>query len=173
MCLSLLLAVALLAEGAYSPAVRHTHEGASGRIHRDDGPPIEQSHHELASGEDSFRQADRLISLGPALVNCTTHLHLNWLGLQFTLPETAPQSPGERDEEYRDPSLLFTLVARGARAACLSVAHADDVLAPDRQEASLEGMAGIARSSTCSPPQVTASRLCDRARHERSGVQLA
>lgn len=174
-CLNLLLAATVLVGGGFPPAMRHAHEAGNDLSHRHDC-----GHERHAGGKTQIAQAvhpGQGISCDPALVSAkhshsewVRHLHFKLLSLQLTLPDN--RTPSNNQDRDPSPELVFVRVGREMTP---STAHANQdsvrMLAPVFLGALSDNPAN-ALSTASAFGSVASTLLCDRARHERSGVQL-
>jgi hypothetical protein len=98
------------------------------------------------------------------------HLHFQLLSLQLTLPDS--RTPSNNQDHDPSPELVFVRVGRETTPSTAR-ANQDSVqmLAPVFLGV-LPDSPGSALSTAFAFGSVTIALLCDRARHERSGVQL-
>ncbi len=164
--INLLLASLVLAWAIVPPTVRHGHEGGEDSGHRHDS--VGQHVHDRDSrghSEDGGLPPAGVESPPSIRGELVVHLHWCVLGLDFSLPlsERAPSW----DERYV------------ARPAIVSLGDGLPAPARDNHGASLTlaAMLPTGLDSPVAPASATAAvddcpsaTLCDRARHERSGV---
>jgi hypothetical protein len=100
-----------------------------------------------------------------------SHFHFRWFGFRLALPDD--DSPSKKGEDRGTSKLLLVHAGR----ASISQLHSDSRL---DHSLTLLGPATLATTIAATCPAVSGSLLpvtphplCDRARHERSGVQLA
>ena len=169
---STVLAVLLLAGTVAPPAVRHKHAFAEGgdlhhQHHADHQRPHSHEHH---GDESRHPLAELCLGEADIMSGDWWHLHLQFLGFAFTLPE--PTS-NENDRETRgnealsvlasdeEPLPRQTTVASSIQQIILSSIHCStDDAAPMQVVLS-------------APAPISFTPLCDRARRERSGVLIA
>lgn len=168
--LSLLLAAAVLAAGGIPPAVRHAHTGGSDLSHRHAG--FVADHH---SDEDDDACADHhgagshgILALGAD----ESHYHFKWLGFQLTFHGSDSGNPTKPGKDQRTWEWIAQRVGRDANVAPASGWELGRPVISDLPGA-LPGDATSPLAVAGAMPRVTPCLLCDRARHERSGVQLA
>jgi hypothetical protein len=173
-CLNLLLAAAVLVGTVLPPAIRHAHEGGSDLSHRHDGS--HGSHGDHKSQAAHTDHAGHLscdpsfASVRGACADSVQHFHFQWLGLQLMLPDDGTPSKDHGDRP--GPGLVFvpagremtTFAAHANQSGVRTFAPLFQGVLPDEPVNSL--------TTASSSDSVTTTLLCDRARHERSGVQL-
>lgn len=162
LCVS--LSAALLLTNGLPMAVQHAHPVGANLSHHT---------HDLnlapAANDESFARQDALAVAPASITEITEHIHLLWLGMEFTLP--APKG--------HQPNTSVTVSAGGmlARLADQGACDAGSKLVPTL----LADLPVIGEAyDGVSPPIVDADRprdlsslpLCDAARHARSGVQV-
>ena len=162
-----LLSLAVLVAGVMPPGQVHAHHdgdlphGHKTDVQRHADLHVSQSHHH---GQDHHRGQAASLDSGPR-----RHMHLVFFGIELT-------SPFSDEDDERDAAAIGDQIAlvrlldeRGQVSedqARLRLLEPDDLSYGSGEcERSL-----VHRGST--PPPVTVPPLCDRARHERSGVQL-
>lgn len=173
--LSVLLAFAIAVWTLAPPAYQHSHEGGTNLSHHhhngdtDHDSFIAEEHgpHHADDDEDSPLLTEVVQALGGG----GSHLHFEWLGIHLTLP--AGQAPNNSDDDDGAPKLL---VMGSGQALRLQFQSVNKLAQPPFSFGCALPAAhfigdGLAKRYS-QPPDVTHS-LCDRARHERSGVQLA
>jgi hypothetical protein len=127
--------------------------------------------HDHCDGEEpdgpGWQASDATISVAEM-----PHLHFEWLGFLVTLSDNDTDRPVQGRDDHRTYVSVLTRAANDLNAA-LQVGPASarpptaDLagVLPDEEPAA-------ARTVAAAAPRGTLSLLCDRARHERSGVQL-
>jgi len=172
--LSWSLSAAVLVWSLVPPAVQHSHAGGDDRAHAHDradlGLEAANVHHHVHQADERAHahseSSAAIVAGGEA-----THLHFEWLGFRLTLPVDG--SSGDESGEPSDPELLFVRVGRTS----LDQSHLGTGL--DKSPTHLEldavptAIAAVRFTVTSSRLPLTSHPLCDRARHERSGVLLA
>ncbi len=178
--LSLLMAAVVLSAATAPPAMRHSHEGGDvphthvadalvqGQRHRH---PHEQRHaHQPAHPHDPQHTASAVVQSSSGIAPAV-HYHVWWLGMEWHLPALP-------HDESRDGSLPLL-------DTCLVQLTGECVVGPPHEAAgrvfweaprSVPGRVYVddARWFPSGWPHLrSAAPLCDVARHERSGVQLA
>jgi hypothetical protein len=170
--LSLLLVAAMLAWSFSPPLLQHAHEGGSEHHHHADAAcaPTADAH---LRHHASHREQSRSVPVTPkAIAEETSHLHFEWLGFRLTLPDT--ESPANQGDDHRCKSkLLFVQASRSSAPLVHSGSRLDasPLVLPLNAMAADMAATGPAVSGSLLP--VVSLPLCDRARHERSGVQLS
>jgi len=173
--LNLLLAATVLTGGGLPPAIRHAHEGGSDLSHRHNG---DRGIHQDCGGQSA--QAVHAVHLlpcdpSPAPAKYThlelvRHLHFKLLSLQLTLSDNGV--PANNHGNNPSSELVFVRVGREMMA---STAHANQdgarTFAPLFQGV-LSDSPATSLTAAYSSDSVASTLLCDRARHERSGVHL-
>jgi hypothetical protein len=165
--MNLLLAATVVVGGALPPAVRHAHEGGGDISHRHDA-----FHSHDVPSIDSQRRAPthrHAAVVSTSLADRTSHLHVTWLGCHLTLPDSKPPLKGGKD--HLTPELVFLRDGREMLSAAQAGPRTDRPLIVCAQEAAPDVSPFCPAAARSSHP-LTTSLLCDRARHERSGVQL-
>jgi hypothetical protein len=171
-CLNLLLAAMVLAGAVLPPATRHAHPGGGDLSHRHDGSNgSHQDDQSLAAHVSHPLPCDpSFASVRESHASFVGHFHFKWLCLQLTLPDHG--TPANGHGHGPNPDLVFL---RAGRETAISSVYAspDNIrtLGPDFQ-AVLSDNSGRSLLAAYSSASVTSTLLCDRARHERSGVQL-
>ena len=171
--MSLLLAATVLAWSLSPPAVQHTHEGGIDLPHhhdcavavQDETDGVHLSHHASDCG-----QPYSVAVVSKAIAGQASHFHFEWLGFRLTLPDT--DSPAKKGGDRSTSKMLFVQASRGSVPQVHSGSRLDTsltLLSPDAIAADIEA---ACPAVSCSLLPVTSHPLCDRARHERSGVQL-
>jgi len=166
-----LLAGILLAASLAPPATRHYHHVADGdgvqheheaTRHSDEGHNHHRSdclHHFAAEDQD---RSD-WVSGG------WWHLHFDWLGFEFTLPEPAPNQ-GDREAQE---SVEVLVLASGQEWLPLQDSRSALLPSCGPATSTSSGDAAPMQAGVSAVPPVTCAPLCDSARRERSGVLLA
>lgn len=172
--LSLLLAATVLAAGIVPPAVEHGHEGGSDLSHRHDSRLT--VHHEqsgqIAEGADVGHAHPRghvATLTGTIIVERSTHLHVSCLGFRLTLPDS--EAPDNHSHHHAPCHMAYVRAGRDLTSPSQSGYGINGALTLSFQPV-LPDIAAISRDFRCSFHPVATSVLCDRARHERSGVLL-
>ncbi|MCL4204147.1 MAG: hypothetical protein KJ000_16825 [Pirellulaceae bacterium] len=98
------------------------------------------------------------------------HLHLQFLGLDFTLPE--PTS-NENDRETRGKDALSVLASDEEPLPCQTTVSSSiqQIILASMHSSSDD--AALVQVVVSAPAPVSCTPLCDRARRERSGVLMA
>jgi hypothetical protein len=174
----ILLSAAFLATTLTPPAVRHLHESDGETAHHRHAANRVAGHEDVHAWAGQVYEHDdatgehRTLQYAGVEVSAAHpwHLHLVLLGIGMTLPGHVP------DDDQREPGgrVLFISVGSGdnflpsqpCAQSPLDQLVAAQTPASARDASSSEDVRGV------SPPERSVL-LCDRARHERSGVQLA
>lgn len=172
--MSLLLSAMVLVWSLSPPAVQHAHEGGTDLSHHHDSAPADhdatdgacQSHY----GSDSS-QSHAATVVPVAIAGEASHLHFQWLGFRLTLPHD--NSPTKKGEDRNASKLLFVQASRASVSQLHSSGQFDKSLMLPSLDAIVMDIAAPCRAISCYLPRVTPCPLCDRARHERSGVLLS
>ena len=162
----------LLAATVTPPAIRHMHPLVEGNTvhHRHDANRELSDEHDHHSGESDVHLAIRNVSDAATVSGHWWHLHLQLLGLEFTLPEP-PSDQGDRESDGKD---TVSVLASGQELfPCQSVRSASthQLMLPSTY--SSPGDAALMQVVVSAPAPVSCTPLCDRARRERSGVLTA
>ena len=166
---SVLLSAFLVAAGVASPAARHVHPLSEGLVEHDHDHATGHCHSGTPDhpreGHGEHQHAPLVAGLGDLW-----HLHFALLGIEFTLPDTLPV------EENRSGGSGFELILlRPSEEPLPALATCHESTAKLAASAAMSQSVDAApcQTVTAAPPPVESAPLCDRARHERSGVQLA
>ena len=166
---NLLLSALVLAWGIVPPAIRHGHEGGEDSSHRHDAVAYHGHDHDDRGyfADEAWRPAESEVS--PAVLRgLVVHLHWSLLGVDCSVPVSEDDQP--RDVSNAAEPVVVRLVdsvptpvlENNGSSSSPSVAVSQPGLdSPVVQTVSL-ATPGLAQSAP----------LCDRARHERSGVLL-
>lgn len=168
--LSLLLSTTMLVWSMSPPAVRHAHEGGSDLSHHHDAAhgthDADGTHHNHDGGN---RRSLTVVS--DVIADETSHLHFHWLGFRLTLP--GDDSPTKTGDEPNSSKLLVIRSGRTPLPQFHSGGRLDKLLTPLCLNAAARDIAAMCPAVVGSLLSVATQPLCDRARHERSGVLLA
>lgn len=166
-----LLATALVVAGLVPPAVRHTHAGGDDPFH---AHPAGHSHHVATihhhEGEEQHAQLGLEDHHRATVLERVAHLHFSWFGIGLTLADGP--SAGRSDTGLPSSSALVQLLDEQPASApgpCLG--HLPRLVALGPGILHLPAVEPCLAACAAPMPGV-ATLLCDRARHERSGVQL-
>lgn len=173
--MNLLLAVTMVAWSLSPPPFQHAHEGGADLSHHHrhaDVDDDEVADFDLAHHHGDAEHSHREVTSPSALAGLASHLHFDWLGFRLTLSDE--QSSTEKGDDPSGPKLLFVQAqpCRVDGQRLHSVRSFDPLLTlldPNAWAAGNMASCSIASSR----PGGTVPPLCDRARHERSGVLLA
>jgi hypothetical protein len=174
--LTVMLSAILLAGSMMPQGIRHKHSGGSDLSHKhrnlSSTSPSHSHHDETLHGDDHSQscRSQSPTTVGGSLWECATHLHFEWFGLQWAFPDS-----GKAADENRDTN----------ESQLVSLCSSEYLGITPQQNIRIEKFSLLVYP--CSPLQVsgeiqvvnffsqpvTINLLCDRARHERSGVLLA
>ena len=170
----LLMAAAMLAWSVAPPPIQHRHDGGTDLSHHHDcddagyGRPDRSPQGYCAS---DVGKPHALIFAPEGIGGEASHLHFQWLGFRVTLPDG--DSPTDKSEDRCSSKQLFVQ----ARRASIPQACSSGTFDASQTVLPLNTIATDAGAShpplLCSLLRLTSHPLCDRARHERSGVLLA
>jgi hypothetical protein len=176
---SWLMAATVLAWSLSPPAVEHAHEGGADLTHQHDcaaatdGTYGSDHAHDAHSSEHAH-DAEHTHSV--AVVSAVpfgdaSHFHFQWLGFRLTLP--GDSLPTKKGDGSNTSKLLFVQASRPSLSQFQLGTRFDDSLTPLCLDAMATDIAATCPAVSGSLPLVKTHPLCDRARHERSGVLLA
>lgn len=171
--LNLLLALSLLAGGVIPPAVRHAHEGGNDLAHQHDvalAGSLEDARHTECDDHHTLPAGASPVT---ALIACDSHFHVQWLGFQVTLSGRDTSGPVKSSEDHRTSEWVFVRAVRDMNPAPQNGLQVGRSSIVDLHQPLPGDTAEVSASVSPSSCPVTVSPLCDRARHERSGVLLA
>jgi hypothetical protein len=164
-----LLLLALLAWAIVPPAIRHGHEGGEDSNHRHDAG----THHGQDNGEcePSSDQDSHVAGTDEAPVvlrSLFVHLHWRLFGIELSVPVSQDDQPDDGTDDAKP------VVVRWDDSLPTPGRDNSDSTVNAPATASQLGLPGVvaAASSSRPPNLVPTAPLCDRARHERSGVLL-
>jgi hypothetical protein len=163
-----LLSAWVLAWGIVPPAIRHAHEAGEDRRHRHDSAAIQGQGEQWQGADKDTPEAGSEVS-SATLRRLVVHLHWSLLVIDFSVavPENGPSD--DRDGGAKPTILRF--VDSVPQPALDNNGFAGDSPAT---VSPLDFKPWVAATSSRRHPSLLRSApLCDRARHERSGVQLA
>lgn len=176
--LSCMLSALVLTTGAVRPATQHAHEGGDDPSHHHHSTTAYRGHsHDKGAthSDHSGLPTDPLMAsqtnAGCSLFSSTSHLHFKWLGIELTIP--GHNGPTGEEKQRSSVEIVFTRVVR-----CMTPApqpnDGDGKVLFAGPSVALATSTSLVPTATghCGLPVAT-SPLCDRARHERSGVLLA
>ncbi len=172
--MNLVMAATVLAWGIAPPPVEHSHHGGADLSHHHNGCDAGRAGAEIFPRADSVSDCGEPRSATLAAKGIggeASHLHFQWLGFRLTLPDD--DSPTKKGEDRCGSKLLFVQASR----ASLSQVYSGNGLDTSLTILALNAIAADGGASCspvlCSLLRLTPHPLCDRARDERSGVQLA
>lgn len=165
---SFLLSALVLAWGIVPPAIRHGHEGGEDRSHRHDLVANQGCGEQGQGADNGPRKAGYEVS--PATLRSLA-VHLHWSLLVFDFSVAVPlNGPSDDGDGGAEPTLVRLVGSMPTPAADNNGSAGDS----PTLGAPLDFDAPVAATSSGRHPNLLRSApLCDRARHERSGVQLA
>jgi len=159
----LMLAANVLLAGMVPPAVRHNHQGGSDLSHHHDDLDCVGDH------DDDHAAGDH----DQGLLTDESHFHVGWLGVAVTLTDRAPGGPAEANASGPWGGWLFLRDGCGGRLtppAGLVIGGGLPALHHPPWPGDTVALISVLPGSR---PALVLRLLCDRARHERSGVLLA
>jgi hypothetical protein len=157
------------------PGYRHAHASGNDLKHKHENlstAAASHSHHDECLNCGAHCQGCRInsmLTITDSVRDYASHFHFTWLGFHLTLPDSskpANENNNESDNQWacvRGPEYFKVASQQNIRIEKLSISV--------YQGSPLQGLGEI-RVSDYYPQSVTIIFLCDRARHERSGVQL-
>jgi hypothetical protein len=169
----LLLAATVLVWSLSPPPTQHSHAGGDDPSHHHDH--VGADRHLAGIAHESHTASDcghihSVMVLSDAAGSGDSHLHFRWLGFRLTLPDSEPNNKSQEDHST---SKLLLVYASRCRISPVQLSDRLDLplllLALDTRTPTIA--AGGAASGSLVP--AVSHPLCDRARHERSGVLLA
>jgi hypothetical protein len=166
---NLLLSALVLAWGIVPPAIRHGHEGGEEANHSHEAVAHHEHDHDghQHPGHEDSQPAGAVVSPG-AFRGLVVHLHWSLFGVDFSVP-VSQNEPPEDGSNNAEPALV-RLVDSVPSPVLGNSSFAGDSSAAAAQ-AGLDS--AVAPTSLLTTGKLTQSApLCDRARHERSGVLL-
>ena len=173
--LSMLLSATVLAGSIMPPGVRHAHAGGNDRSHQHAGistTVLNQQRHVwcVKCGHHcNGCQSNSVLIASESPGQHAAHLHLMCLGFRLTLPDSSHSAKQSTDTSNSQlVNVRTTEYIRPTQQHNFSV---EKLFIPVCQESTADGMTAI-HAVVLSSQTVTTTLLCDRARHERSGVQL-
>jgi hypothetical protein len=169
-----LMAATVLAWSMPPPPVQHCHEGGADSSHRHDCGDQGDLRTDLSSPGHCASDGGQPRSALPTaqgIGGAASHLHFQWLGFRLTLPDD--DSPTKKGEDRCPSKLLFVQASRASVPQVCSDKGLDTSLTVLPLNAIAVGVEASYPPSLGSLLRLTPHPLCDRARHERSGVLLA
>jgi hypothetical protein len=166
---NLLLSALVLAWGIAPPAIRHGHEGGEDSSHRHDAVAYHGHDHDDRGyfADEASQPADSGVS-PTVLRGLVVHLHWSLLGVDYSMPVSEDDQPGDVSNpadlvvvRLVDSVPTPVLGNNGSSSLCPVAVSQPGLNSPVVQTVSL-----------AKPSLVPSAPLCDRARHERSGVLL-
>lgn len=166
---NLLLSALVLAWGIVPPAVRHGHDGGDEPNHRHKA--VAHHSHEHGDHDHPSDGASRSVEsqVSPsALRGLVFHLHWSFFGVEFSVPMS--EDDQSDDARHAAEPAIVRLVASVPAPVLHNSTFMGGFSATGAQPA-LDLPVGLTSSLT-NPNLTRSAPLCDRARHERSGVLL-
>jgi hypothetical protein len=173
--LSMALSAIVLAGSIMPPGIRHGHRGGSDPSHQHSdlsAIPASHSHHDGRSSCSEQHHGCRNDS-PPAKADMpgkyATHLHFEWFGIPWTLPDSG--KPHKENQVADESQLVYIRSSEDLGVATQQNLRVEKFPLPVSQEPLYQDAVESRVALFVSPPDAM-TLLCDRARHERSGVQL-
>lgn len=165
--MTLLISALVLTWGTVPPGVQHAHTGGNDSSHQHGDRHDEPSHASHCHGSNGSHDERAIVSGVSLLSDFVVHLHLQWLGIEFSMPVS------ERPDDGRDdPDIVPTAIVGSANRTLPAVPSFGRLLSVVIGMPSHDVVQDLALLSR--GPDFTGSiPLCDSARFERSGVLLA
>jgi hypothetical protein len=150
------------------PPAQHRHIGGTDLSHQHESATTGFGCQPPRATDGGLNQA---VAVGTSMIGGeASHLHFQWLGFRLTLPDDSPTKKGED----RSPSkLLFVQASRASVPQAHTGGRLDTSLTLLPRDLVAADIASSCARVFCSLLWVESHPLCDRARHERSGVQLS
>ncbi len=173
--LSMLLSATVLACSIMPPGVRHAHIGGNDLSHSHAGAAttiLNQQHHDWCpkcGDHCNGCQANSVLIASKSPGQHAAHFHFTCIGFQLTLPDSSHSAKESTDTSHSQ--LVNVRTAEYLKPTQLYNVSVEKLPIPVCQESTAGSMSAI-RAVVLSSHTVTITLLCDRARHERSGVQL-
>jgi hypothetical protein len=172
--LGLLLTAMMLASSVIPPGFRHAHAGGDDLNHGHSNDPYSVSDR-ISGNEYKISRPCQDIpvfdgyTFENSLGDNTTHRHFQLFGFSVALPDTN-HSPKRGDDS---PNNQFVSIRATENISLVTQSNSDmrNWLMPISQDYSPYSVTALSAIPYSLQP-VTSTLLCDRARHERSGVQL-
>ncbi len=172
--LNCLLSASLLVWSLAPPAVQHEHAGGTDLSHHHDrADAVPDAIHgacRLHRG-NGWGQTDSAAAASKAIAGQASHFHFDWLGFRLMFPD--PDSPTDKGQDHSTPKLLFIQAGRDSVPQVHLGSRLDKSLSLSSPDGIAIETAVACPATSCSFLRITSHPLCDRARHERSGVLLA
>ena len=173
--LSILLLATVLTSSIMPPGIRHAHAGGNDRSHQHVGVTTtvlnQQRHDWCAKCGDNCNgcESNSVLIAGESLVRYAIHFHFICLGLNLTLADS--NQPTKQSTDASDSQLVYVRAAEYIRPTQQQNFSLEKLFIPVCPESTADGITAI-HALVSSSQTVITTLLCDRARHERSGVQL-
>lgn len=167
---NLLLSALVLAWGIVPPAIRHGHHEGGDRDHRHDAVARDCDDHGAHGHKTEEHAHDDALGVSPgAQDRFVVHLHWRLFGIDFSVP--VPKN-GQQDEENDDAEPSVVRLVDSVPTLTVEINGFAGAFPETVSQLGLDSP--MVESSPSRPPSLVPSvPLCDRARHERSGVLLA
>ncbi len=168
---ALLQTALLLAVSLAPPGVRHSHslgERVAGHHRHAAADGHVHNHHHVAHRHPGSLEGSVCTAIGE---RPGWHLHLNMLGFEMTLPD--PLSSSNESESSGHPNVVAVAVGREVLSDAATLPSSVPQGSPLTTTPTSQSDAAPMLAVVWSDPPVSCTPLCDRARHERSGVLLA
>jgi len=170
------LAAVVLIAALLPPGVRYVHGGMDRPFaHHDHDEPLDTAvspgHHHDGDNHHEHGSAGTPPVPAASLSDDRWHLHMALVLIDLTLPAPSEPADGEGDPSDEDTSIVrcgrgFLPGVQGRTGSDGRFSSTDGLALPTSD-------AVVLQTVVSSPPPVATAPLCDRARHARSGVQLA
>ncbi len=166
--LCVILSAALLLTNGLPMAVQHAHPVGTNLSHHTHEAGLLWA--APASDDAGLVRSEYTSALSPAsLTEVTEHIHLLWLGMEFTLPAPKGHKP-DSSVSASGAGMLARLTDQGASEAGSTPSPV--FLADCSLTGELFDGGTLPTADLGLPRDVASLPLCDTARHARSGVQL-
>jgi len=168
------MAASVLVWSLAPPPVQHRHEGGADLSHHHDGAVAD--HYGIDGADESHHAHHGAPAKSPrgvseVIAEEAPHLHFQWLGFRLTLPDD--DGPTQNGDDRNNSKLLFVQAGRMSLPQSHWGTRLDKSPTHPCLDTPATDVAAICPAISCHRAAVTVRPLCDRARHERSGVLLA
>ena len=166
---NLLLSTLVLAWGIVPSAIRHGHEGGEDTNHRHEAVANHGRDHDDRGHSSDADSQPAGSEVSPAVLrSLVVHLHWSLFGVDFSVPVSEDDQPDD-GSNAAEPA-----VVRLVDSVPTPAIENDRSPSNSLVTASQPGLdsAVVPTSSLTTPSLTQSAPLCDRARHERSGVLL-
>ena len=165
--MTLLISALVLTWGTVPPGVQHAHTGGNDSSHQHSDRQDEPSHATHCHGSNGSHDERGIVSGVSLLSDFVVHLHVQWLGIDFSMPVS-----GDPDDGRDDPDMVPAAIVCSANRTLPAVPSFGRLLSavigiPSHDVVQSPALLSRGPNFTGSIP------LCDSARFERSGVLLA